>query len=221
MKQPIVVFGVGDYAEVVTAYLDYDSSYEVVAFTVNQSYITTETLLNRPVVPFETLTEQYPPTQFKAFIAMGYSRVNQNRTALFEQFQSLGYSLISYISSHAVNIAQLPVGANTFIFEGVILQPYARIGNNVTIWSNSLIAHHSQIGDHCFIAHNVAISGHVQIEPYCFIGGNATIRDRVTVRTRGVIGAGAVILEDTEPDGVYKSAQTPALPIPSHQLHRI
>jgi sugar O-acyltransferase (sialic acid O-acetyltransferase NeuD family) len=217
----VVIFGIGDFAEVVASYLTNDSAYEVVAFTVNHQYISDTVLGKLPIIPFEQIQVHFPPKDYEMFIAVGYSSVNKNRAQIYQLAKTSGYRLISYINSKAMNFGNVELGENTFIFENVVIQPFAKIGNNVTIWSSSLIAHHSTVGDHCFIAHNVAISGHVTIEPYCFVGANATIRDRVKVAARCVIGAGAVILEDTTEGAVYKGMNTEPTSYTSDQLHRI
>ena len=40
MSKSVVIFGIGDFAQVADVYLTEDSPHEVVAFTVNQKYVT-------------------------------------------------------------------------------------------------------------------------------------------------------------------------------------
>lgn len=205
----VVIFGNTEFTEVVWWYLQHDSEHEVVAFTVHEKYITEPTFCNLPVVPFENIMDLYPCNQYRMFIGIGYAKRNHLRANLYDTVRNLGYTLISYINSTVVNQAQIAIGDNCFIMENVIIQAFCSIGNDVFIWNSSTISHHSHIGDHCFITHNVAISGHVTVEDYCFIGANATIRDGVTLAESSVVGLGAIILEDTEPNSVYKSETTP------------
>ena len=80
------------------------------------------------------------------------------------------------------------------------------------------MGHDVQIGDHCFIASHAVISGRVTVGEYSFIGVNATIRDGVTINRECVIGAGALILGDTEPQGVYRATPTERSTVTSDRL---
>ena len=205
--KPVVIFGLGDLARMARVYLTKDSPYDVAAFTANEEYITEPDLLGKPVVPFENLLQSHPPDQYKMLVAVGYSRVNKARAAVYEQCKGLGYELISYINSRATDWGEIEVGDNTFIFEENVIQPFVRIGSNTVLWSGNHIGHDSSIGDHVFIASHVVISGNCTIGDYCFMGVNATVADGVTIAPHCVIGAGALITRDTEPEGVYKGVK--------------
>jgi sugar O-acyltransferase (sialic acid O-acetyltransferase NeuD family) len=214
----VVLFGTGDFAQVASVYLSQDSPYELAAFTVHQEYITDSELLGLPIVPFETLKEQYPPDSHAMFVAIGFKGVNRVRREIYELCKSQGYELISYINSKAIQWGQIEVGDNCFIFENNVIQPFVKIGNNVIIWSGNHIGHHSTIEDNCFIASHVVISGKCTIGNSSFVGVNATFRDGIKVAPGCVIGAGATILKDTIEKGVYKSVNTEPASIKSDQL---
>jgi len=217
----IVVFGVGQLAEVAHFYLTHDSPHEVVAFTVDNEFIKDKQHLGLPVVAFEEVQTIYPPDCFKMFVPISYRNVNKVRAEKYDQSKAKGYELISYICSKAVTWPQLAVGDNCFIFESNVIQPFVEIGNNVTLWSGNHIGHHSKIKDHCFIASHVVISGSVTIEPYCFLGVNATVRDGITIARECVIGAGALILKHTRERGVYIGRPAEFFPKPSDELTSI
>jgi sugar O-acyltransferase (sialic acid O-acetyltransferase NeuD family) len=204
----VVVFGIGDFARVASVYLDDDSPHRVVAFTANERYLSEPELLGRPVVAWETLAESHPPATHALFVAIGFSRVNRARKAVYEEAKARGYELVSYVSSHATVWRGLEVGDNTFIFENNVIQPFVRIGSNTILWSGNHIGHDSTIGDHCFIASHAVVSGNVTIGDGCFIGVNATLRDGVVVAPDSVLGAGALIMRDTIEGGVYSERGT-------------
>jgi sugar O-acyltransferase (sialic acid O-acetyltransferase NeuD family) len=197
---------VGQLAEVAHFYLTHDSPHEVAAFTVDSEYLKADTHAGVPAVAFEQVEEIYPADQFRMFVPVSYRHRNKVREAKYHQAKEKGYELITYVSSRAVTWPGLSVGENCFIFESNVIQPFVEIGNNVILWSGNHIGHHSRIGDHCFVASHVVVSGSVTIEPNCFLGVNATIRDGITVARECVIGAGSLILENTEPRGVYTGA---------------
>lgn len=202
----VVIFGNKDFAELAHFYLTTDSEHEVVAFTMDREYIENRQFLDLPMVAFDELSSIYPPSEYKLFIPMSYSKLNEHRIKKYQKAKSLGYEFISYISSKATYY-NTPVGENCFIFENNVIQPFSRIGDNVILWSGNHIGHHSTIGNHVFIASHVVISGHVQIKEGCFIGVNATINNALTVGKFNIISSGALIHKSTEDYSVYKAAR--------------
>ncbi len=204
----VVIFGTGSFAQVVHFYLTHDSEHEIVAFTVNESYLKEREILGLPVVPFESLEHEFPPDFFKVFVAVGYKQVNRVRAAVYTEAKKKRYELISYISSKCTHWGDTIIGDNSFIFEDNTIQPFVTIGNDVVMWSGNHIGHHSTIGDHCFISSHVVISGHVKVGPFCFLGVNATIRDSINLGEACIVGAGALIMESTKEGEVYPAKRT-------------
>lgn len=205
----LVIFGLGDIAEVIKFIFETDSDYRVVAFTVDCTYRTQDSFCGLPVCDFESVEKEYPPEQYEMFLAVGYSHVNEVRRKKYNEAKAKGYKLASYISSHATCfISMKDIGENTFIFEDNTIQPFVKIGNNVILWSGNHVGHHARIGDHVFISSHVVLSGRTVVGDNSFIGVNATINDHVKIAERCVIGSGALITRDTEPDAVYKNSPT-------------
>lgn len=221
MVKPLVIFGTGEIAQLAHYYFTNDTSYEVVAFTVDRAYISDTTFCNLPCFPFENLVEKFPPDNYEIFIALSYSKLNLVRKEKYLAAKQMGYNFASYISSKATVLNDGCFGDNCFIFEDNTIQPYVKIGNNVTLWSGNHIGHHSTIEDHCFIASHVVISGGVIIEEQCFIGVNATLRDHIKIGKKCIIGAGTLILGDTDPEGVYIGTDTQRAEVQSTTLKRI
>jgi sugar O-acyltransferase (sialic acid O-acetyltransferase NeuD family) len=215
----VVLFGTTDFARIASVYLTNDSDFDVVAFTVNEQYMDRETLLDRPVVPFERLEDLYPPSDHAMFVAIGFSGMNQARARMYEECKSKGYELVSYVSSKAMQLGPVTMGDNCFVFEANVIQPFVELGNDVILWSGNHIGHDVTVGDHTFIASHAVVSGNVTIGPYCFVGVNATFRDGITVAPRCLIGAGAVVMRDTEEGGVYPVSNTPAAEKKSWELN--
>lgn len=221
MKRPLVIFGLGDIAQLAHYYFRADSNYEVVAFTVDTAYMSEAIYCGLPVVPFEEVAQKYKPAEHEMFVALSYSKLNAVRKEKFIAAKVLGYRLASFVSSRATVLNEGRIGENCFIFEDNTIQPFVTIGNNVTLWSGNHIGHHSTIKDHCFIASHVVVSGGVEIGEQCFIGVNATLRDHIKIGDRCVIGAGALLLADAEAEGVYIGTATERAKVPSTKLRRI
>jgi sugar O-acyltransferase (sialic acid O-acetyltransferase NeuD family) len=202
----VIVFGTRDFASLAHYYLRTDSEHKVVAFTVHREFMPEQPVFEGlPIVAFEDLPQAYPPDAYAVFAPMSHAKMNRNREAIFNQFKSLGYAMISYVSSRATCLNDGAIGENCFILEDNTIQPFVRIGNNVVLWSGNHIGHHSQIKDHVFFTSHVVLSGHCTVDSYCFLGVNATIRDQLTLGEGTLVGMGASIMKDTEPWSVYKS----------------
>ena len=216
----LIIFGIGEQAEMAYYYFTNDSEYEVVGFTVNKSYIDNNIFFDLPVIEFEDIEKKYNPEQYEMFVAVGYSKVNKIRTEKYIEVKDKGYKLASYISSNATVLTD-EIGDNCFILEDNTIQPFVTIGNNVTLWSGNHIGHHSNIRNNCFITSHVVISGGCKIGESTFIGVNATLRDHIKIGKSNVIGAGALILSDTEDNKVFMDTATEVSRVPSNRLRGI
>lgn len=213
----VIIFGVGQIAEIAHFYLTTDTDHEIAGFTVDKAYITGETYKELPVVDFEIVETIFPPSEYKMFIPISYRTMNKIRADHYYKAKEKGYGFISYISSKATYY-DTPVGENCFIFEHNTIQPFSEIGNNVIIWSGNHIGHHTKIHDHCFITTHVVISGSVDVGEYSVIGVNSTIRDMVKIGKENMIGAGSLILHNTPDFAVYSEGDTPISKVPSNKL---
>lgn len=217
----LIIFGVGEQAELAYFYFKNESDYQVSGFTVDREYIKESTFKDGlPVIAFEDVLSDFPPTGYECFLAIGYTKLNQVRARKFFELKEMGYTLASFISSKATNYAEC-IGENCFILEDNTIQPFVRIGNNVTLWSGNHIGHHSVIEDHCFITSHVVVSGGCRVGAYSFIGVNSTLRDHIIIGQSNMIGAGCLILADTDDKNVFMEKNTEVSRVPSNRLRGI
>ena len=217
MNKKIVIFGIGDNAELAKFYFGTDSNRDVVAFCVDAKYKESEVFSGLPIVEFESLLEKYPPQNYELFIAIGYTDMNAARESKYNQAKEMGYDFANYISTRATVLTQ-DIGENNFILEDNTIQPFVTIGNNNVIWSGNHIGHHGTIGNHCFITSQVTISGRVKVEDNCFLGVNSTFRDHITIGYKTLVGAHAWISKDTKEFDVYVPRSTDIFPKKSNEL---
>jgi sugar O-acyltransferase (sialic acid O-acetyltransferase NeuD family) len=214
----VVIFGGGSFAQVAAVYLMKDTPREVVAYTVDGQYLTSDVFAGLPMIAFEDLLESHPPERVDLLIATGFRGVNSVRRGLYERCKRLGYGFVTYVSSRALVMSDEPFGENTFVFEANVIQPFVTIGDDVVVWSGNHIGHHSRIADHCFIASHAVISGHVTVGESSFIGVNATLRDGISLGPSCVIGAGAVVLGDQPTGTVLRATEAATHPKKSWEL---
>jgi sugar O-acyltransferase (sialic acid O-acetyltransferase NeuD family) len=204
----IVIFGTSQLASLAHFYLKHDSPHTVVAFTLDSSYMSSDTFEGLPVVPFEEVEKHYPTSDYKMFLPLSFKQMNHARRKKYEEAKVKGYECISYVSSKATTWPDLSIGENCFIFEDNTIQPYVKIGNNCVFWSGNHIGHHSVIKDHVFLTSHVVISGCCTVEDYAFFGVNATVRDETIIGTETLVGMGAIITKDTPPGSIWYGAKS-------------
>ena len=217
MKSKVVIFGLGDNAELAKFYFDTDSQFEPVAFVVDAKYKDGDDFCGMPVVEFESIVDSYPPEEYHIFIAVGYTDMNSVRESKYNQAKELGYKFANYISSRATVLTN-EIGDNNFILEDNTIQPFVKIGNNNVIWSGNHIGHHGSIGNHCFITSQVTISGRVNISDNCFLGVNSTFRDDIQIAYKTLVGAHAWISKSTHEYDVFVPQSTKIFPKKSNEL---
>lgn len=222
MVKKLLIFGIGEQAELAHYYFKNESTYDVAGFIVDQDFLPSEspTFQGLPVTAYENVESHYPPEDYDAFIAIGYAKVNQVRLEKYKAMKAKGYRIASFISKKSNNYSN-EIGENCFILEDNTIQPFVVVGNNVTLWSGNHIGHHTIIEDNCFITSQVVISGGCKIGESTFIGVNSTLRDHINIGKQNVIGAGCLILQDTADKNVFVEKGTVLAKVPSDRLRGI
>ncbi|APO99052.1 acetyltransferase [Xanthomonas perforans] len=203
VPRQLVIVGAGEFAQIACEYFQHDSHYKVVAFSVERDFLLQTTVAGLPVVAYEELEQRYPPHDYAVFVAIPATQLNRLRTRFFQDVVRRGYCCATYVSSRAFVWQNAQIGANCFIFEGNVVQPFTRIGDNCVLWSGNHIGHRTVVQDHVFIASHAVISGYCEIGQGSFIGVNATLSDKVRIAADNVIGAGALVTRHTEAERVY------------------
>ncbi|NOX84899.1 MAG: acetyltransferase [Chlorobi bacterium] len=212
----VVVFGTGNQAKLMHYLLANDSEYEVVAFSVESKYISSPRFLGLPNVPFEEITDKYPPAEYKMFIALGAQDRNELRERVFYNIKEKGYTLVSYISSKAQTWPDLIIGENVFILQATSIEPFVEIGNNVVLIGTQ-IGQNVKIEDNCFIS-TATIGSDVLVGRNTFIGINALVNPYIKIGIKSVIGSGAIITRDVDDYSVYSSPSTSKSRVKSQKL---
>ena len=208
MKTEIVIFGTGEIAELAHYYLTNDSNYTIVAFTADKEFIKSDRFLNKPLIPFDIIQNEYPPSKYKMHVALSYNKLNLVRETKYNEAKKKGYSLISYISSKSVFWNDLSIGDNCFILENQTIQPKVKIGNNVKIWSGNHLGHGCEIKSHTYLSSHICISGHTIIGERCFVGVNSTFKDFIKIGDRVFVAMGALVTKDTPSDSVILGSKS-------------
>lgn len=193
----LIIYGIGETAEIAYEYFTYDSNYEVVAFVVDESYRSIDNLFGLPVLSFENVEDILPPSSHFMFAAATYNRLNRVRNKMFHKAKDKGYRMASYISSKAFVWHNVTVGANVLILENNVIQTNVNVGNNVILWSGNHIGHRSVIEDNVYISSHCVISGFCTIKRNSFLGVNCTFNDQIILAEDNLVGSGSLIVKNT------------------------
>ena len=197
----IIIYGVSDFARQLKYYLDRDRTYQIVGFCQDDGYNSVESYEGLPVYSF---TEAKKFTEVEFLIAVGYSKMNKNREAIYNRLKKSGCRIASYIHPTAV-VQSNSIGEGNIILENTVVEPFAKIGHGNLIWYNVSVAHGNIIGNFNNIAGNASLCGNVIVHNNCFIGNNACVKEGVTVSDYTLIGAQVYMPHDTKEGEVYKA----------------
>lgn len=106
--QHIIIVGTGEQGEIAFEYFTHGSPHEVVAFSTEPEFVKTAAVCGRPMVPLDQITVAYPPTEYRAFVAVSGTQLNRLRRRLCETVKSYGYACVSYVKQPGVCVAQCP-----------------------------------------------------------------------------------------------------------------
>lgn len=195
MSKPIIIFGTGSLARLAHYYLTNDMKLQVLGFAVDSQYKMNKANLGLPVLDWDALVDQQPPSQTAMYIAVGYRSIKQ-RALVYERAAQLGYELINIISSSAFIADDVKVGDNNFIMPGAVVEPGVEIGCNNVVWSNTTICHDTHIGNHNFLASNVTVGGEVTMGDRNFLGFSSVVLQQRRLGDDVLIGAQSLLLSD-------------------------
>jgi sugar O-acyltransferase (sialic acid O-acetyltransferase NeuD family) len=212
-----VIIGAGSFAEVARCYFEEFTQIKIDRFAVDKNRFDENQNCSLDLMSIEDLLD-YDSKQVKIFVAIGYSKMNQFRTDVYEKFSNAKFEFLNFVHPNVKIWGNSKIGNNCFIFEDNTIQPFTQIGNNSILWSGNHIGHHSIIGNNCFISSHVVVSGSCVIGDNCFIGVNATLYDGIRLGERSLIGAGAIVSRNTKPGSVYAEKSTPLFSKPSNEL---
>jgi sugar O-acyltransferase (sialic acid O-acetyltransferase NeuD family) len=203
-NKKLILFGDSAFAEIAYEYFTFDSEYEIVAFTVSKEFLSKKELFGLPIIAFEEIEEQFPPTKFEMHIALVYNSLNRIRRQFYFEAKEKGYHLANYISTKSFIWRNVELGDNIFIFEDNTIQPFVKIASNNVFWSGNHIGHHSEIGSHNFFSSHVVISGYCTIGNSNFLGVNSTINNNLQIGDDCIIGSGSLIVKSTFSGSIVK-----------------
>jgi UDP-3-O-[3-hydroxymyristoyl] glucosamine N-acyltransferase len=209
-KRQLLIFGLGDIAEVAHDCFESDTDYEVIGHVVHEKYMPNKHQIEFEVFPFENIGLTHPCNEYSIFIALGYKNLNYNKKLIYNLVKEKGYCTPNYIHSNAVIMTD-KIGENNFVLENAVIQARATIGNNNLIGAQSLIGHHSEIKNHNYIGSTACLCGHNKIGSLNFVGSKSVTAGHVTIGDSNYIGPSCKVFNNLNNDEVLIERSTDAL----------
>lgn len=200
--KPFIIFGKGDFADIVEYIIVEEMHEKVFGYTVNERYLDQKEWKGKPVVPYEEIEEYYAPGRYNCVIAYEGKDLYRTREALMDGLRNKGFSLGNVVSDSAI-LTNADIGSGNIIMQGVLLAPYAKVGNGNVFWGSSQVQHHNKVGNYNCFAPGVVTCGYAEIPDHCFFGANATVKSGIHISDRTFVGANVYIDRDTETDSVW------------------
>lgn len=217
----LIIFGKGQIAEIFSEYFEKDSDYEVVAYCADDEFCKNKFFRRKPLIPFSSLKKNFPPKNYKIFLAISYKNNNLQRKNKFIEIKKKGYKFANYISSKSNFIANLKHGENIAVLENQSIQPFVKIENNVFIWSGCVLGHHSVIKSHTWITSGANIGGNVKISEKCFLGLNSTVGQMVKIGENCFLGANSLITKNLKKNSVCINNDTKIFKLDTKNFYRL
>ena len=212
MKKEIVVFGTGDFADIVSFVAEQKLGWRIIAYTVSKGLVEdgSAEYNGRPLVPFDRLEKLYKPENVELVIGMIGKNMFDQRSGVFDLIRGKGYYIPNIIDPDA-RVDTENIGSGNVILAHTSIEAHCSIGSGNIIWQNVVLPHHNRLGSFNNLAPSVSLSGYSEIGNHCFVGNNVCIKNRTAVGDYAYIGAGAYVSGPVEPYSVL-------VPHPSYVL---
>ena len=116
-----------------------------------------ESLLDCPVVSFQTFRKRYRPENTRFVITIGEPKF---RREAFDRMVEAGYQGARLIHPAAYISPDAEVGEGAVVGPGVFIGSLARVGKNFYAAKGAAVGHDAVIGDHTRVGVNAFIGGH-------------------------------------------------------------
>ncbi len=206
--QKLIIIGNGSYARMMNRYIHMTKFGETVAFAVDQIYIQKQQIDGLPVISLEALAGDYSQDEVLLIMGIGYRKMSNIRSQVYETCKSFGYRFANYIHPTAIIEKNVALGEGNNILEGVIIEESVSLGNANLLYGGSLIAHETVVGDFNTFSVKAVVAGCTVIQHHCFIGAAATIKDHIVLEDYVFIGASAYASKSMEKYSVLVPAES-------------
>ena len=212
------IFGNTQYSYMIAKSISEFNGDKILAFTVDQRYISDCYFHEYPVIPFEEIESYISVDDVEFVIGIGYKAMNSVREAIYNRIKRKNYRIGSFIHPNSI-IETSSIGEGNIILSGAYIGRNAIVGNANIFWNNCNISHDANIGDFNYFAPSAVLGGFVNIGSKCFFGLGCIVKHGLSISDSTLIGAGAYIDTNTSPYDVYVPARSSKLNYKSSEMN--
>ncbi len=201
----IVIYGTTVFSRELRYYIESDYQGEVVAFVLDREYIDVNEFDDLPIIPYEDLLTYYKKDEIEILISLGYSKMNDNRKAVFEKCKNDGWEIGSFIHSSALNLADY-IGMGNIVMDKAEIRLHAKIGDGNILLPHVCVDHDNCVGNFNYFAGGCHVCGLTTIGNNNFLGANSILENGLTIQDYNLIGAGTCLSKDLGNENVVTSS---------------
>ncbi len=210
MSNRLVILGATMFSSQLCVILKKEG-YDVVGYTVDNTYINSDSFAGLPIFPFEELEDHVNISEVEIVITIGYTHMNDVRKAKYWECKKRGFKIFSFISQKSMVYTD-KIGEGCIVMPGVYIGPFSQIGLCCVLWPGAILSHHNILDDFNWIASGCCFGGGASTGKNCFLGLGSTVRNEIEVSDYTFIGAQAYIGKTTLSKGVYLGVPAKLLP---------
>lgn len=188
--------GGGKLALKILLYNKRDRLFDICALVDDNPDIEKE-ILGVPVFTFDECIKRFNPSEYKMFVAIGYTHCNTIREKVYNKVKAAGYKLANYISSKADVWEGTLCGDNIFVGDNSFIGHGCKLNDGCIIYENTTLCHDNEVGRFSFFSAEVAVGGDATIGSHCFLGLNSTIKSDVKVADYNIVGCSSNVIHST------------------------
>lgn len=188
----IVIYGTTDFSKEVRYYVESDNYGKILAYVLDRKYMKEKIFDDRKVIAYEELEKYYSKDEVEVLITLGYSKMNDNRKAIFEKCKKDGWKIGTFIHSSVENLAKA-IGEGNIIMDKVELRLNSIIGDGNIFLTNTIISHECHVGNFNYFAGSNHINGNNRIGDNNFLGTNCILTHGGKIGSYNMIGAGTCL----------------------------
>ena len=200
--KPFIIFGKGDFADIVEYIIVQEMHGVVAGYTVNECYLNTSRHKDKPVIALEHIEEYFEPDEYNVTIAYEAHDMYVARSSIIEELKRKNFSFENVVSISA-NTTNAVIGEANIIMQNVFIGPFAKIGNGNVFWATSQVQHHNVVGNYNCFAPGFVSCGYSVIPNHCFFGANSTVKNGIKISNKTFVGANAYLDRNTEENSVW------------------
>jgi sugar O-acyltransferase (sialic acid O-acetyltransferase NeuD family) len=203
--QAAVVFGAGGFAKSLIDLMRSAQGIEPIC-VVDDDPDRTGDVLGAPVIggrdylaPLRAVGLRY------AVNAVGAIGRIQDRIAIFELLDELGFELPTLVDPAAFVAESATLAEGTQVFAGALVCSAAAVGRGTIVNSGAIVSHDCRVGSYSHLAPGAVLAGEVEVGDAVLVGMGVTARVGLRIGSGAIVGNSCVLREDVPPGTILSA----------------